>query len=205
MIELLQQLNKEISTVIETASRSLVKVGHVRGNGAGSGTILHANGLILTNAHVIDHGPVEVTLLNDHTLPARILASDPEQDLAVLSIETDNLPTIELGNSKSLQPGQLVFALGHPWGVPGAVSAGSVIDVGLPPELPQLAREFIQVGLQLRPGHSGGPMVDVQGRLVGLNTMITGPTVGLAVPVHTIKTFLRQRLGAEQKSGPMYI
>ena len=95
-----------------------------------------------------------------------------------------------------LQPGQLVLALGHPWGVVGAASAGPVINVGLPPELPRLSREFVQAGLQLRPGHSGGPMIDVQGWLAGINTMMTGPEVGLAVPLHMVKSFLRERLGS---------
>ena len=196
MSNLLKELNQEMATVIETAGHSLVKVAQGRGNGAGSGTLVHADGLILTNAHVVRDGPVEVALQNEQPIPARILAVDAELDLAALSVEAGDLPTIALGNSKDLQPGQLVFALGHPWGVPGAVSAGSVIDVGLPPEIPRNRRDFIQVSIQLRPGHSGGPMIDALGRLVGLNTMITGPEVGLAVPVDAIKSFLRQHLGS---------
>ncbi|MDX1524089.1 MAG: trypsin-like peptidase domain-containing protein, partial [Anaerolineae bacterium] len=81
-------------------------------------------------------------------------------------------------------------------GVLGAASAGVVIDVGQPPELPRFNSELIQVDLQLRPGHSGGPLVDTQGRLVGINTMISGPEVGLAIPVHVVKTFLRQALAS---------
>jgi serine protease Do len=99
----------------------------------------------------------------------------------------------------------MVLALGHPWGVAGAVCAGPVIDVGLPPELPQLGREFVQAALQLRPGHSGGPMVDVQGRLVAINTMITGPKVGLAIPIHVVKHFLRHHLGSESSKKEIYI
>lgn len=98
--------------------------------------------------------------------------------------EANHLPTIALGDSRQLQPGQWVLALGHPWGVLGAVTAGIVIDIGRPPEIPSAAlREFIQVGLHLRPGHSGGPLVDVQGRLVGINT-ISQPTFFL-VPSFT--------------------
>jgi S1-C subfamily serine protease len=200
----LQQLNDEISALITKVKQSVVKVGNNH-NGAGAGTVLHADGLILTNAHVVQHGSIEVTLSDNRKLPVRILAYDPELDLAALSVEAHHLASLELGDSRSLQPGQLVFAVGHPWGVPNGVTAGSVINVGLPPEIPHGAREFVQAGLHLRPGHSGGPMVDAQGRLVGINTMITGPEVGLAVPVHVIKTFLRHHLGLKPKSDESYI
>ena len=200
MSTLLQQLNGEISAILEIAGRGLVTVGHAR-HGVGAGTVLHADGLILTNAHVVRHGRPQVILPDKRDLPAKVLAIDPDLDLAALSVEANDLPTIALGNSKELQPGQLVFALGHPWGVQGAVSAGPVIKVGLPPELPRLGREYVQAGLQLRPGHSGGPMVDAHGRLVGINTMITGPEVGLAVPVHVVKDFLRDRLGTQAASN----
>jgi S1-C subfamily serine protease len=204
MSNLLQQLNSEISSVVEMARRSLVKVGNGR-NGAGAGTILHASGLILTNAHVVRQEAITVTLPDERQLPARVLAYDPELDLAALSVDTENLSTIELGDSKSLRPGQLVLALGHPWGVAGAVSAGPIITIGPHPEIPRAQREFVQAGLQLRPGHSGGPLVDVQGRLIGINTMITGPEVGLAVPIHIAKDFLHNHLGSKSTSQEIYI
>ena len=200
---LLQQLNEEISAIVTKAVQSLVRIGNNR-NGAGAGIIVHADGLILTNAHVVHQGSIEVTLPDQRKLPARILAADPELDLAALSVDAHNLSPIELGDSKSLQPGQLVFALGHPWGIANAVTGGAVINVGLPPEIPSGAREFIQAGLHLRPGHSGGPMVDAQGRLVGINTLITGPEVGLAVPVSVVKHFLRQRLSVQPKNEETY-
>lgn len=191
-----QQLNGEMSAVVAKVRDSLVQISNGRG-GAGAGTIWHADGLIITNHHVITgRSSLKVTLPDGRTLPARLLASDPDHDLAALSVNANNLPTIALGDSKQLQPGQWVLAVGHPWGVPGAVTAGIVIDMGLPPEIPPSQGEFIQVGLPLRPGHSGGPLVDVHGRLVGINTMITGPSVGLAVPIHIVKAFLRERLGS---------
>ena len=194
MCELLQQLNGEISEVLEIARKSLVRVGQPH-NGTGAGIIIHADGLIVTNAHVIRQELPEITLPDNRKLPAKILAHEPELDLAALSIDAKNLPTVELGDSRTLQPGALVFSLGHPWGVPGAASAGSVIAVGPPPEL-ATSKEFIQSDLQLRPGHSGGPMVDVLGKVVGINTLITGPEVGLAIPVHVVKDFLHHSLKA---------
>jgi S1-C subfamily serine protease len=203
MSTILQQLNAEMAVVVEKVRRSLVQISN--GQGAGAGTIWHPDGLVITNAHVIRHGSVNVILPDQRKLPARVLALDPEHDLAALSIDANDLPTIELGDSRKLQAGQLVLALGHPWGVAGAVSAGPIIKVGLPPEVPKTFNEFVQAGLQLRPGHSGGPMIDVQGRLIGINTMITGPKVGLAVPVHVVKEFLRQHLGSKPSKDEVYI
>jgi S1-C subfamily serine protease len=87
--------------------------------------------------------------------------------------------------------------MGHPWGVTGAVTAGVVIDVGVPLEMPGLGRDLIQIDLTLRPGYSGGPLVDVGGRLIGINAMMAGPEVGLAVPVHEVKRFLREALNGK--------
>lgn len=195
MSDLLQQLNLEMSAVVENVRCSLVQITNGR-RGAGAGTIWHADGLIVTNAHVVGRRSLRVTLPDGRTLPVRLLARDASRDLAALAVDATGLPTSELGQSKQLQPGQWVLALGHPWGVAGAVTAGVVIGVGPPPEMPLPQRELIQVGLRLRPGHSGGPLVDVHGRLVGINTMMAGPEVGLAVPVHVVKTFLRQALGS---------
>jgi len=197
MSNLLQQLNDEMWATVEKVRPSLVQIRNGRG-GAGAGTIWHSEGLIITNAHVIQHHPTpNVILPGGETLPARLLAQDPGRDLAALVVDAAGLPTIELGESHLLRPGQWVLALGHPWGVVGAVSAGVVIDMGSPPEIPHRG-EFVQVGLHLRPGHSGGPLVDSEGRLVGINTMIAGPDVGLAVPIHVVKIFLREQLGSPQ-------
>ena len=91
------------------------------------------------------------------------------------------------------------MAVGHPWGVVGAATAGVVIGVGQHwPEGTGSEREWIGVNLNLRPGNSGGPLIDSQGRLVGINTVMTGPEVGLAVPVHVVKAFLVEALGSRR-------
>jgi serine protease Do len=200
MSSLWQQLNSEMAGIVKNVRRSLVQIRNGRG-GAGAGTLWHPDGLIITNAHVVQRSALKVELPDGRILPAKVLAHDGERDLAALSVEATGLPTIELGDSQHLQPGQWVLALGHPWGVPGAVTAGIVINVGKPPEMPPTRGEFIQVGLPLRPGHSGGPLVDIYGRLLGVNTMITGPEVGLAVPIHVIKEFLRQALGSPKMAS----
>ncbi len=200
MSDLLQQLNAEMATIVENVRNSLVRINNGRG-GAGAGTVWHPDGLILTNAHVVGRRSLKVTLSDGRSLPARLLAHDANYDLAALAIDATGLPTIELGDSGQLQSGHWVLALGHPWGVPGAVTAGIVIGVGPLPEMPTPERELIHVSLHLRPGDSGGPVVDAHGRLVGINTMMAGPDVGVAVPVHVVKTFLRQAL-EPQKIAP---
>ena len=113
------------------------------------------------------------------------------------SIDASDLPAIELGRSQQLRPGEWVLALGHPWGQIGAATGGVVIDPCA--DLPEMetGREWLTVSLHLRPGHSGGPLIDAQGRLVGINTMMNGPDVGVAVPVHVVKRFLRESLERE--------
>jgi S1-C subfamily serine protease len=200
MSDLLQSLNQEMAAIVERVRPSLVQLVNGR-HGQGAGTIWHEDGLILTNAHVINGGrgghpqALNVILSDGRSFPAQLLAHDSQLDLAALAIKSSNLPTTALGNSRRLRPGDWVTALGHPWGVVGAASAGMVIDVGVPLELPRYPGDLIQVGLQLRPGHSGGPLVDGNGRLVGINTMIAGPQVGLAIPIHVVKEFLREKLG----------
>ena len=114
---------------------------------------------------------------------------------------SQDLPVIELGDSRHLAAGEWVTALGHPYGVHGAVSSGVVIEVGPDlPESPGKGREWIAASLKLRPGHSGGPLLDAQGCLVGINTIMAGSNVGLAVPVHVVKKFLKDNLGSNAQS-----
>lgn len=199
MSDLIRELNDALANRIDHVHHSLVQISN--GRGAGAGTIWHSDGLIITNAHVIrGHQPLNVTLADGRTFPASVIAADDRLDLAALSINASQLPSIQLGDSRRLKPGQWVMAVGHPWGVQGAVTSGVVIGVG--DHLPEMAqmqpgREWIALSLHMRPGHSGGPVVDSEGRIVGINTMITGPDVGFAIPVHVVKTFLQESIGAK--------
>lgn len=209
MGNILEQLNGEMASSVESVRRGLVEIRN--GRGAGAGTIWHSDGLIITNAHVLGRHGLKVVLPDQRSFPARVLAFDRERDIAALTIEATGLPTVEIGDSRLLKPGEWVMAIGHPWGVLGAATAGVVIGQGSDlPELPGSGREWIAVSLHMRPGHSGGPLVDINGRLVGVNTMITGPEVGMAIPVHVVKEFLRQvradvREAASQKNDSEYV
>ncbi len=200
-IDILFQLNSELANLVASARQSLVRIQTAapgrsqRSNGVGAGTIWHPDGLILTNAHVATGDP-QVTLPDGQVLRGQLLAMDRELDLAALTVEAANLLAIPLGDSKQLQPGDWVVALGHPWNLEGAATAGVVAGLGAGlPEMPTSAREWIAVGLRLRPGNSGGPLLDSSGQLVGINTIMVGPEIGLAVPVHVIKRFLKRHLG----------
>ena len=201
MSTLFQRLNEDLADVAEKAGRSLVHISN-GGRGAGAGTIWHPDGLILTNAHVVGKRALTVTLSDGRVLPARVLARDTSRDIAALSVDATGLPSIELGESKQLQPGQVVLALGHPFGIVGAVTTGIVIGNGSSsPEMRDSGREWVMVSLNLRPGNSGGPLVDVDGRLVGINTIMTGPQAGMAVPVHVAKAFLNETLHSQQAAS----
>lgn len=186
-----RQLDSDLSGVVELVRSSLVEIRN--GHGAGAGTIWHADGLIITNAHVLGKQELQVTLADRRVFPGRILAADAKLDLAAVLVEARGLRATQLGNSSKLKPGEWVSAIGHPWGVSSAVTSGVVIGTGAEfPEMPTSGKEWIVANLHMRPGHSGGALVDSSGKLVGVNTMITGPDVGVAIPVHKVQEFLDQ-------------
>ena len=194
MPSLLQQLNADIAEVAAKGRRGLVQV-RSGPRGAGTGTVWHSDGLILTNAHVVGSGDPGVKLADGRVLPARTVARDTQRDLAALVVEATGLESMALGNSRSLRPGQWVLALGHPWGLTGAATAGVVVSVGKGwDDMPLRGQEWIAVSLPLRPGNSGGPLLDAEGRLVGITAVMVGSQLGLAVPVHVAKAFLRRTL-----------
>ena len=197
MASVLRRLNTEMESVVGKAGSSLVRVWNRRG-GAGAGTIWHPDGLVITNAHVVQGNSPHVALRSGESLSARLLAHDAKRDIAALMVNARELPTIDLGESLKVKPGQWVMAMGHPWGLKDAATAGVVI--GLESEAHGLSypsREWLAVNMQLRPGHSGGPLMDIEGRLIGINTIMNGPDVGMAVPVHVVKRFLKDKLGAD--------
>jgi serine protease Do len=200
----IKQLNDDLAANIERARASLVEIRNGHG-GAGAGIIVRADGLIVTNAHVIGRRGLKVSLPDGRTLPAQLIAYDREHDLAALSVDTRDLPAIEFGDSKNLRAGEWVMAIGHPWGVTGAATAGILIGSGAEfPEFQTGGREFIVASVHLRPGHSGGAMIDSAGKIIGINVMINGPDVGMAIPAHVVKQFLREVEKAQPVRRPQY-
>lgn len=192
-----QAINEAAGQVVETVQRSIVQIRGSQG-GIGAGTIWHKDGLILTSAHVITaqpEGSLRILLPDGTTATPQIIALDRDQDIAALHIDMNDLPAIQVGRSRDLLPGQWLMALGHPWGVPDALTAGIVIGTGR--ELPQMnGRDWLALDMAMRPGHSGGPVFTPQGEMVGINTLITGPQVSFAVPVDAATLFLKESLGS---------
>ncbi len=188
----LDQLRDNSASVVERALESLVSIrnGH---RGAGAAIVWDDQGTLVTNAHVVGRGRVRVHVPDGREAEAETLAVDRTLDLAALRVDLPHLRPIERGDARRLRPGDWVYALGHPWGVQGAATGGIVIGVGS--DLPELAtseRDWLVVGLHLRPGHSGGPVIDASGGFVGLNTLMTGPDIGAAIPVHLVEAFVHE-------------
>lgn len=165
--------------------------------GQGSGFIVDANGIVLTNAHVVK-GASEVTvkLTDRREFQAKVLGADPKTDIAVLKIDAKNLPTVQLGNSRDLQVGQWVLAIGSPFGFENTVTAGVVSAKGrsLPDDS---AVPFIQTDAAVNPGNSGGPLFNAKGEVVGVNAQIysrSGGYQGLsfAIPIEVASRVQQQ-------------
>lgn len=146
--------------------------------GQGSGFIVDANGLILTNAHVVaDAKDVTVKLTDRREFSAKVLGADPKTDIAVLKIEAKNLPTVPLGSARDLQVGEWVLAIGSPFGFENSVTAGVVSAKGR--SLPDDSLvPFIQTDVAVNPGNSGGPLFNARGEVVGINSQIFSRTGG---------------------------
>ncbi len=191
-MSVLNEVSSEMASIVEKAGRSVVQVLD-DGGGRGAGTVWHPDGLILTNAHVVRDRTFRVSLEDGRVMAARVVAVSKEHDLAALVVDARDLPAISIGDSRRVMPGAVVFAVGHPWGQVGAVTSG--IAIGLESHEGS-GREWLAVNMRLRPGNSGGPLLDSEGRLIGINTIMNGPQVGLAVPAHVAKGFLNRELEA---------
>jgi serine protease DegQ len=177
-----------------------------RRSSLGSGVIVSANGYVLTNHHVVEAADeIEVALADGTKLLAKVVGNDPETDLAVLRVDADNLPAITFGSSEALRVGDVVLAIGNPFGVGQTVTGGIVSALGRRGLGINTFENFIQTDAAINPGNSGGALVDAGGNLVGINTAIfttrtTGGNMGIgfATPVSTAKSVLEQivRTGA---------
>lgn len=172
--------------IVEGLRRSTVLISGHRG-GMGSGAIIDAGGMIVTNDHVVRSAHVEVQLWDGRTFHAEVKARDAGRDLALLTVPASGLPAVAIGDGSALRVGQLVVAVGNPLGFIGAVTTGVVHAVG--PVKGLGPTSWVQSDLQLAPGNSGGPLTDATGRLLGINTMISGG-LGLALPGNAVRRFV---------------
>ncbi len=179
----------------DVASRLRMSLVAVRSRrGGGSGTVWGADGLIVTNDHVVRGDSAEVQLPDDSVQTARIVAREPGHDLAALKIDIFGLSPVTVGDSKAVRPGQLVFAAGNPWGQRGIVTTGIVVSTGKATiENGVPLEEAVRADVGLAPGNSGGPLADAAGRVIGINSMIAGG-MAVAVPAHIVTRFLAGEL-----------
>ncbi len=186
-------LSAEASRVAEKVREGVVVVRSGPG-GHGSGVVWRENGIILTNDHVVAMSDeAEVSLADGRKFPVRVFKRDAGRDLAALRVSAIGLPNVPVGDSQALRPGELILAVGNPLGIEGAVAIGIVSRK--PSEVWVGRRrmpEMVQADVDLYPGNSGGPLVNAQGQVVGINSMVTGPGMALAVPSRVAESFLSE-------------
>ena len=186
------------SVVNVTSSRRVLtladEIGALRGaapqgatdESVGSGVIIEADGLIITNYHVVARSDViVVTLADGRRFNAKLVGADAATDLAVLKIEVQGLPAATWGDSDTIEVGEMVWAIGNPFGLDRTLTYGIVSAVGRRGVLENPLQEFLQTDAAINPGNSGGPLVDVHGRVMGITTAIVGKDytgIGFAIP-----------------------
>jgi S1-C subfamily serine protease len=218
--EALDTYSRVIVHVAETLRPAVVnlRAGRGRDGGSGSGVLFTPDGFLLTNAHVVrQHGRPRIRLYDGREVEGRLVGSDPWTDLAVVQADAHPLPFAELGDSSKLRVGQLVVAIGSPFGFESTVTAGVVSALGrtLRTLTGHLVDNVIQTDAALNPGNSGGPLVDSRGRVIGINTAIIAPAQGIcfAIPAnmardivpHLLKhgKVLRGYLGLHARTVPL--
>jgi S1-C subfamily serine protease len=210
--ELLDAYSRAVTGAVEIVAPAVVKIesawereprrarqrGEERG-GAGSGFVFTPDGLILTNAHVVAHaGRMSAILPDGRTCAASLIGADEDTDLAVLKISATDLHPVTLGESRRLRVGQIVVAIGNPFGFQHTVTAGVVSATGrsLRARTGRLMSGLVQTDAALNPGNSGGPLVDTRGEVMGINTAVIVPAQGIsfAVSAETARIVVPQLL-----------
>jgi serine protease Do len=188
-------LDEAMAEVAQRVQRSLVVV-HNGQRGAGAGVVWRAGGYIITNQHVIAHGKPAVSLPDRSERSARIIAQAPDFDLALLQIDAPEAPPALIADSHDMRVGQIVFAIGHPWGQRGYVTAGVISSLDTAhTRNGHGSIPIIRSDVLLAPGNSGGPLVNAAGGVLGINTMIVGGDQGVAIPSQVVDSFVSDSLG----------
>jgi serine protease Do len=181
-----------IDELVQQVMPSLVIVrGHRYG--AGAGIVWDANGLILTNNHVVGRGTPIVILQNDGEYESRLLARDPDVDLALLSIDVTNLTPLRPA-AVSPRVGEMVFAFGHPWGQRNTVTRGIVSALTFAQNRRGDKLPIVRSDVPLAPGNSGGPLVNASGQVIGINAMIVGGDQSVSIAASVANDFVSKAL-----------
>ena len=189
-----------IDELVQRVMPSLVIVRGHR-HGAGSGIIWDANGLILTNNHVVGHRTPIVILQDDREYESRLLARDPDVDLALLSIDAAGLTPL-VPASVSPRVGEMVFAFGHPWGQRNTVTRGIVSALIHAHNRRGDKLPVVRSDVPLAPGNSGGPLVNAKGEVVGINAMIVGGDQSVSIAASAARAFVQKATRDRVQSVP---
>jgi serine protease Do len=175
----------EATTLVERTRPSVVQVRSA-GRGNGTGVIWRADGAIITNDHVIAEtgGQVEVLLSDGRRFTAQVVNRAPHLDLALLKIDATDLPAARVANSEAVRVGELVFAIGHPWGQPWVTTAGIISGLGELSAPDGRKAPYLRSDVRLAPGNSGGPLLNASGEVIGINAMVFGGDLSVAIPSH---------------------
>jgi serine protease Do len=199
-VAVVRKAKAAVVSVVGSVSVATGQGGRVLNTSQGTGFIIESNGYIVSNSHVVSDQNAEysVILLDGTEFPAKVVGLDKYNDIALLKIEATGLATIPFGNSESLETGQSVFAIGNALGryqntVTRGVVSGLGRDVSLSESRPRL-QNLIQTDAAISPGNSGGPLINLAGDAVGMNTLIDigGSSLGFAIPINTIKDAVGQ-------------
>ncbi len=216
----LDAYSRVVVTVAEQLQPAVVnlRVGGNRNGGSGSGVLFTPDGFLLTNAHVVQRFPeARIRMSDGQEIDGRVVGSDPWTDLAIVQAQGNKLPHATLGDSAKLRVGQLVVAIGSPFGFESTVTAGVVSALGrsLRTITGHLVDDVIQTDAALNPGNSGGPLVDSRGNVIGINTAVIAPAQGIcfAIPINMAKLIvpllfkhgkvLRGYLGLQVRTVPI--
>ena len=197
-IDFSASMTNSLYELIQYVQRSLVMV-HNGQHSVGTGILWRRGGFILTNQHVLGRKKrVRVTLEDGSEALASVLAREAEIDLVLLQVELPDLPVALIADSRQVKVGQIVLAVGHPWGQRGVVTAGIISGLGSATTRRKGKNiPIIRSDVTLAPGNSGGPLVNTLGGVIGINTMIVGGDLGVAIPSQVAEGFVARALGEQ--------
>jgi serine protease Do len=180
-----------LTEIFERVQPSIVQV-RTGGHGGGTGIVWNEDGRIITNHHVVarNNAGIEVHFSDGRTMEAKVVDRNPRLDLALLKVNGENLKALPAGDSSRLRIGEWVFAIGHPWGQRWVVTAGIVSAISSVKLADNLTTQYIKSDVRLAPGNSGGPLLDADGNVVGINAMIFGGDLSVAIPSNVVSTWL---------------
>jgi serine protease Do len=183
--------SQALTGIFEASQPAIVQVSTEQ-RGGGTGVIWHRDGRIITNNHVVgrDDARVHIHLIDGRTLDAQVIQRNPRLDLALLKVTANNLQALPIGDSSKLRVGEWAFAIGHPWGQRWVVTAGIISALSSVKLAEDLTTRYIKSDVGLAPGNSGGPLLNADGQVVGINAMIFGGDLSVSIPSNVVTDWL---------------